>query len=47
MHHPLSRYEEMVDVNNGSISREIFVDDGIYAEELEKVFARVLAAGRP
>ena len=30
----------LVDVAAGQISREIFVNDGIYREELERVFAR-------
>jgi phenylpropionate dioxygenase-like ring-hydroxylating dioxygenase large terminal subunit len=36
----MTNYEQMVDTVNGSISREIFVDDTVYAEELEKIFAR-------
>ena len=30
----------LVDAERGIISREIFVNDGIFAEELEKLFAR-------
>jgi phenylpropionate dioxygenase-like ring-hydroxylating dioxygenase large terminal subunit len=37
----MSAYDQMIDVAGGSISREIFIDDGIYAEELEKLFARM------
>ena len=31
---------KMVDLKNGSISREIFVDQGVYQDELERVFAK-------
>src|SRR5207244_12890588 len=31
---------ELVDLKTGRISREIFVNDEIYAEEQEKIFAR-------
>ena len=37
----MSNYDQMIDAKDGSISREIFVDDGIYPEELEKIFARM------
>ena len=37
----MSTYDQMINVAGGSISREIFVDDRIYAEELEKIFARM------
>ena len=30
----------LVDLASGTISREIFVNEAIYAEELERVFAR-------
>jgi len=30
----------LVDLGSGQISREIFVNDEIYAEELERIFAR-------
>ena len=33
-------FDQLVDVNNGFISREIFVDADIYKEELDKVFTR-------
>jgi phenylpropionate dioxygenase-like ring-hydroxylating dioxygenase large terminal subunit len=33
-------YTSLVDDAGGSISREIFVDDHIYADELEKIFAK-------
>jgi phenylpropionate dioxygenase-like ring-hydroxylating dioxygenase large terminal subunit len=36
----MSSFDQMIDVANGSISREIFVDDGIYAQELERIFSR-------
>jgi phenylpropionate dioxygenase-like ring-hydroxylating dioxygenase large terminal subunit len=36
----MSNYDQLVDAANGSISREIFVDDAIYAEEMERIFAR-------
>ncbi len=36
----MSNYDQLIDVSGGSISREIFIDDRIYAEELEKIFAR-------
>ena len=32
--------KRLVDAERGIISREIFVNDGIFAEELEKLFAR-------
>ena len=32
--------DRLVDTERGIISREIFVNDGIFAEELEKLFAR-------
>src|ERR1700758_1363871 len=34
-------FDQLVDVKNGFISREIFVDADIYRQELEKVFTRV------
>lgn len=37
----MSNYDQMIDAKGGSISREIFIDDRIYAEELEKIFARM------
>ncbi len=37
----MSNYDQMIDDKGGSISREIFIDDRIYAEELEKIFARM------
>ena len=36
----------LVDLASGQISREIFVNDDIYAQEQERVFARVLAVCR-
>ena len=33
-------FDQLVDVKNGFISREIFVDESIYKEELDKVFTR-------
>jgi phenylpropionate dioxygenase-like ring-hydroxylating dioxygenase large terminal subunit len=32
--------DRFVDAERGIISREIFVNDGIFSEELEKLFAR-------
>ena len=37
----MSNYDQLIDVADGSISREIFIDDRIYADELEKIFARM------
>ena len=34
------RYADLVDVENGTISREIFVDEGIFRDELEHLFSR-------
>ena len=34
----------LVDVSTGQISREIFVNEEIYREELERLFARAVAA---
>ena len=34
------RVENLVDVKNGFISRELFVDGDVYREELDKVFTR-------
>ena len=36
----MSSYDHLIDENGDSISREIFVNDRIYASELEKIFAR-------
>lgn len=36
----MSSTQSLVDARNGAISREIFVDEGIYRRELETVFAR-------
>ncbi len=33
-------YEGLVDAERGIVSREIFVDDGLYRDELEKLFTR-------
>src|SRR5260221_3297858 len=33
-------FDQLVDVKNGFISREIFVDENIYKQELDKVFTR-------
>src|SRR5216110_621988 len=33
-------YDRLVDVENGLISRELFVNDSLYREELEKLFTR-------
>ena len=33
-------FDQLVDVNKGFVSREIFVDPDIYKEELDKVFTR-------
>lgn len=35
-----SIYNDMVDLKNGVISREIFSDKQVYEDELEKVFTR-------
>jgi len=37
----MSIYEHAVDVTNGVISREIFVNEQIYRDELEKIFTRM------
>jgi hypothetical protein len=37
----------LVDLPHGQISREIFVDEGIYEEELERLFARAWRCRRP
>ena len=37
-HHSIKR---LVDVKTGLISREIFVDEAIYQQEQERVFARI------
>ncbi|MEK9677698.1 MAG: Rieske 2Fe-2S domain-containing protein [Rhodospirillaceae bacterium] len=39
MDQPVYR-DDFVDIENGTISREIFVNDGIYQKELETVFTR-------
>ena len=35
-----NEFDQLVDVENGFISREIFVDPDVYKEELNKVFTR-------
>jgi phenylpropionate dioxygenase-like ring-hydroxylating dioxygenase large terminal subunit len=40
MGYDMSAYGTLVDVERGIISREIFVDETIYRDELERVFAR-------
>ena len=37
----MDSYSRFVDVAQGSVSRDIFVDDAVYAQELEQVFARM------
>ena len=37
---PNHDFERLVDVDNGFVSREIFVNSDVYREELEKVFTR-------
>ena len=36
-----ARYADVVDLHAGTISRDIFVDDAIYRDELEQIFARM------
>ena len=36
----------LVDLENGTISRDIFVSDSIYQQELESIFSAVLALRR-
>jgi len=36
----------MVDLRSWEVSREIFVNEQIYAEELERIFARAWQIGR-
>ncbi|MBV9965931.1 MAG: Rieske (2Fe-2S) protein, partial [Alphaproteobacteria bacterium] len=36
----MSSFNRLVDTENGIVSREIFVNDGIFSDELEKLFAR-------
>jgi phenylpropionate dioxygenase-like ring-hydroxylating dioxygenase large terminal subunit len=38
--HTQGYHPGLVDLASGQISREIFVNDEIYAEEQEKIFAR-------
>lgn len=36
----MTTYDRFVDSDHGIVSREIFVSDGIFGEELEKLFSR-------
>ena len=36
----MTPYDHLVDTERGIVSRELFVNDGLFAEELEKLFAR-------
>ena len=36
----MTQSDRLVDTERGIVSREIFVNDGIFAEEQEKLFAR-------
>jgi phenylpropionate dioxygenase-like ring-hydroxylating dioxygenase large terminal subunit len=36
----MTTYDHLVDTDHGIVSREIFVSDGIFGEELEKLFSR-------
>jgi phenylpropionate dioxygenase-like ring-hydroxylating dioxygenase large terminal subunit len=38
--HPQASFEHLVDTVHGSISREVFVSDEVYAQELERIFTR-------
>ena len=40
LNYEMTAYDTLVDVERGVISREIFVDETIYRDELERVFAR-------
>ena len=42
-----SAFSGMVDQENGLVSREIFVNSDIYAEEQERIFTPGLAVHRP
>ena len=37
----MSNYDQMIDAKDGSISREIFVNEGIFRDELDSLFTRV------
>jgi hypothetical protein len=43
----MSLYDELIDVAGGTISREIFIDDRIYAQEPEKIIRPAVAVRRP